>query len=50
VEGINLLLGDAALPAGLVRLGAPKDHETAIGQLAFRAGFCCPLGWHPLAN
>jgi hypothetical protein len=27
VDGVHLLLGDAVLPAGLVRLGAPKDHE-----------------------
>jgi hypothetical protein len=31
VEGVHLLLGDAALLAGLIRLGAPEDHETAIG-------------------
>ena len=31
VNGVHLLLGDAVLPAGLVRLGAPEDHETTIG-------------------
>jgi hypothetical protein len=31
VDGIHLLLGDAALPAGLICLGAPEDHEAAIG-------------------
>jgi hypothetical protein len=31
VDGVHLLLCDAALPARLVRLGAPEDHEAAIG-------------------
>jgi hypothetical protein len=31
VDSIHLLLGDAVLPAGLVRLGAPEDHEAAYG-------------------
>jgi hypothetical protein len=31
VDSIHLLLGDAVLPAGLVRLGAPEDHEAAFG-------------------
>ena len=31
VNGVHLLLGDVVLPAGLVRLGAPKDHEAALG-------------------
>jgi hypothetical protein len=31
VDGIHLLLCDAALPTRLVRLGALKDHEAVIG-------------------
>jgi hypothetical protein len=31
VGGVHLLLGDAALPAGFIRLGAFKDHEAALG-------------------
>jgi hypothetical protein len=31
VDGTHLLLSGAALPARLVRLGAPKDHHAAIG-------------------
>jgi hypothetical protein len=31
VDGVHLPLGDAALPAGFIRLGAPKDHEAALG-------------------
>jgi hypothetical protein len=31
VDDIHLLLGDAALPAGLIRLEAPKDHEAVLG-------------------
>ena len=31
VDGVHLLLGDAALPVGLMRLGAPEDHEAALG-------------------
>jgi hypothetical protein len=30
VNGVHLLLGDAALPAGFVCLGALEDHEVAI--------------------
>jgi hypothetical protein len=30
VDGVHLLLGDAALPAGFIRLGAPEDHEAAL--------------------
>ena len=30
VIGIHLLLGDAALPVGFIRLGAPEDHEAAL--------------------
>ena len=30
MDGIHLLLGDAALLAGLVHLGACKDHEAVI--------------------
>ena len=31
VDGIHLLLGDASLAAGLIRLGSPKDHEALLG-------------------
>ena len=31
VNGVHIPLGDVALPAGFIRLGAPKDHEAAIG-------------------
>jgi hypothetical protein len=31
VDDIHLLLGDAALPVGLIRLEAPKDHEAVLG-------------------
>ena len=31
MDGVHLLLGDVALLAGLIRLGAPKDHEAMIG-------------------
>ena len=31
VDGIHLLLGVAALPVRLMRLGAPKDHEAVLG-------------------
>ena len=31
VDGIHLLLGDAALPEGFIHLGAPEDHETSFG-------------------
>ena len=31
MDGIHLLLGAAALPVGLMRLGAPKDHEAVLG-------------------
>ena len=31
VDSVHLLLGDATLPMGLVRLGAPKDHEAVLG-------------------
>ena len=30
VNGIHLLLGDAALPAGFLCLGVPEDHEAMI--------------------
>jgi hypothetical protein len=30
VDGVHLLPGDVALPARLVCLGAPKDHEAVI--------------------
>ena len=29
--GVHLLLGDAALPVGLIRLGAPVNPEAALG-------------------
>ena len=31
MDGVHLLLGDVALLAGLIRLGAPKDHEVVLG-------------------
>jgi hypothetical protein len=31
VEGIHLLFGDVALPAGFIHLGAPEDHEVVLG-------------------
>ena len=31
VNSVHLLLDDAALPVGLICLGAPKDHEAALG-------------------
>ena len=31
VNSVHLLLDDAALPVGLICLGAPKDHEVALG-------------------
>jgi hypothetical protein len=31
VTGAHLLLSDAALPAGFVGIGAPEDHEEALG-------------------
>jgi len=36
VNSVHLLLGDVALLAGLIRLGAPEDHEAAIslGELS----------------
>jgi hypothetical protein len=35
VDGVHLLLGDAALPARFIRLGAPEDHEAtlSLGEL-----------------
>jgi hypothetical protein len=33
VGGVHLL-GDAGLPAGLIHLGAPKDHEATLGLRA----------------
>jgi hypothetical protein len=44
VDNIHLLLDDAVLPAGLVRLGALQDHEAAIDlrELAvFLLGIVC---------
>jgi len=31
VNGVHLLFGDTALLAGFVGVGAPKDHEVALG-------------------
>ena len=31
VDGVHLLLGDMALPAGFICLGALEDHEAALG-------------------
>ena len=31
VNGVHLLLGDAVLPVGFIGLGAPEDHEAALG-------------------
>ena len=31
VKGVHLLLGDTALPVGFILLGAPENHEAAIG-------------------
>ena len=31
VDTVHLLLYDVALPAGFIGLGAPKDHEAALG-------------------
>jgi hypothetical protein len=31
VDSIHLLLSGAALPAGLIQLGAPEDHKAALG-------------------
>jgi hypothetical protein len=31
MDGMDLLLSDAVVPAGFVCLGAPKDHQAAIG-------------------
>ena len=31
VNGIHLLLSDAALPVGFVGLGAHEDHEATLG-------------------
>ena len=30
VNGVHLLLGDAALPVGLICLGAPEDQESSM--------------------
>jgi hypothetical protein len=52
VDDLHLLFDDAALPVGLVRQGAPEDHEIAIdlGELSvvLRAGvhwFTSLRGW-----
>jgi hypothetical protein len=31
MDGVHQRPDDVALPTGLVRLGAPEDHETVIG-------------------
>jgi hypothetical protein len=31
VDGIHLLLGDVVLIVGFIGLGAPEDHEAALG-------------------
>jgi hypothetical protein len=31
VNGVHLLVGDVALLVGFISLGAPKDHEAALG-------------------
>jgi len=31
VSGVHLLLGDAVLLTGFIGVGAPKDHEAALG-------------------
>jgi hypothetical protein len=44
VDGVHLLLGDAALPTGFIRLGAPEDHEAALGLgelIVFLLGAIC---------
>jgi hypothetical protein len=58
VDGVHLLLGDVALPVGLIHLEAPEDHEVALGlgelgvllalstrSPAFRAGFWALPCW-----
>ena len=44
VNGIHLLLGDAALPTGFILLGAPEYHEAALGLgelIVFLLGAIC---------
>jgi hypothetical protein len=31
VDSVHLILGDVALPAGLIRLGALEDNEVGLG-------------------
>jgi hypothetical protein len=31
VNGVHLLVGDVALLVGFISLGAPEDHEAALG-------------------
>jgi hypothetical protein len=45
VNGVDLLLGDAALLAGLVRLGAPKDHKAAIDLSELSIILWCTVCW-----
>jgi hypothetical protein len=44
VDGVHLLLSDAALLAGFIRLGALEDHEATIGLgelIVFLLGTVC---------
>ena len=44
MDGVHLLLGDAALPAGFICLGALEDHEAALGLeelIVFLLGAVC---------
>ena len=44
VNGVHLLLGDVALSAGFVGLGALEDHEASLGLqelIVFLLGICC---------
>jgi hypothetical protein len=44
VDGVHLLLSDAALLVGFIRLGAPEDHEATIGLgelIVFLLGTVC---------
>jgi hypothetical protein len=43
VDGVHLLLGYVALLVGLIRLGAPEDHEVELGlrELGVLLGIIC---------
>jgi hypothetical protein len=46
VNNVHLLLDDAALPAGFIRLEAPEDHEAALGYgelVVFLLGTICQV-------